>query len=322
MRGTSVAAFVPKPLKASRLREAIGAALGEAPSLRKARSPSAPPRPAGAASTVLVVDDNAMNRTVAVEMVKRLGCSARAVESGERAIEGAPRRALRRGLHGRPDARHGRLRDDPAHRQRPADRAASAHHRHDGERILRRSRPVHRGRDERLHLEAGPPRKRLPARSDWRRASRGWRPSRAASPRSSTRRRSKGCGCSRRRPARPSWRTCRRPSGKRRRSGSRGCARRYAPATRGGGQERRARPSGQRGGAGRDAALLHGHRAGGGGHARRAHWRGAPGRSHREGRGAPDALDMWCSAGLPEGVSRRAACAESAAAPPLRCDAS
>jgi CheY-like chemotaxis protein/HPt (histidine-containing phosphotransfer) domain-containing protein len=85
-------AVTSKPVKVGRLLELVEALLVDeaAPATRRSFVDlEAPPGPAGARArgTALVVDDNELNRRVAVEMVRRLGLSARAVGSGAAAIE-------------------------------------------------------------------------------------------------------------------------------------------------------------------------------------------------------------------------------------------
>ena len=83
-------AVVSKPLKTQRLLEVIEALLAgqPAPARQSSIADVEPPVPTESATgTALVVDDNDLNRRVALEMVRRLGLSARAVESGAQAIE-------------------------------------------------------------------------------------------------------------------------------------------------------------------------------------------------------------------------------------------
>ena len=67
------------------------------------------------------------------------------------------RRRLRRGFHGRADARDGRPRSRPAHPPRSRARAPAAHHRHDRRGLPRRSRPLPGSRHGRLHLQTHQP---------------------------------------------------------------------------------------------------------------------------------------------------------------------
>jgi CheY-like chemotaxis protein/HPt (histidine-containing phosphotransfer) domain-containing protein len=83
-------AVTSQPVKVGRLLELVEALLVDeaAPATRRSFVDlEAPPGPARARGTALVVDDNELNRRVAVEMVKRLGLAARAVGSGAAAIE-------------------------------------------------------------------------------------------------------------------------------------------------------------------------------------------------------------------------------------------
>jgi CheY-like chemotaxis protein len=77
-------------VKAGRLLEVIEALLAgkPAPARQSSSSDLDGSRPSDATSgSALVVDDNELNRRVALEMVRRLGLTARAVESGAEAIE-------------------------------------------------------------------------------------------------------------------------------------------------------------------------------------------------------------------------------------------
>ncbi len=88
--GDALAASVTKPVKAGRLLEVIEALLSgkPAPARQCSSSDLDGSRPSDAtAGSALVVDDNELNRRVALEMVRRLGLTARAVESGAEAIE-------------------------------------------------------------------------------------------------------------------------------------------------------------------------------------------------------------------------------------------
>jgi signal transduction histidine kinase/CheY-like chemotaxis protein len=88
--GDPLVATAPKPLKTGRLLEVIEALLAgrPAPARQSSMADLEPPRaPDVANGSVLVVDDNDMNRRVATEMVRRLGLSARAVGSGAEAID-------------------------------------------------------------------------------------------------------------------------------------------------------------------------------------------------------------------------------------------
>ena len=89
-------ASASKPVKTRRLLEVIEALFAgqPAPLPQSASSDeaSSPPLASGSGSaltalSVLVVDDNDLNRRVAIEMVRRLGLSARDVESGAKAVE-------------------------------------------------------------------------------------------------------------------------------------------------------------------------------------------------------------------------------------------
>jgi CheY-like chemotaxis protein len=83
-------ATASKPVKTGRLLEVIEALLAgqPAPARQSSIADLEAPKPLDPASgSALVVDDNELNRRVALEMVRRLGLSARAVGSGADAIE-------------------------------------------------------------------------------------------------------------------------------------------------------------------------------------------------------------------------------------------
>ncbi len=78
-----------KPVKTARLLEVIEALLAgqPAPVRQSSMADVELPPSDGSNGSALVVDDNDLNRRVALEMVRRLGLSACAVESGAQAIE-------------------------------------------------------------------------------------------------------------------------------------------------------------------------------------------------------------------------------------------
>jgi signal transduction histidine kinase/DNA-binding response OmpR family regulator len=87
-------ATVSKPVKTARLLEVIEALLaGRSAPPRMSSSADLEPIRAGdsAGASALVVDDNEINRRVALEMVRRLGLTVQAVASGAQAIEAVRR---------------------------------------------------------------------------------------------------------------------------------------------------------------------------------------------------------------------------------------
>ncbi len=90
----ALVASASKPVGAARLLEMIEALLAGQPAPAR-QSSMADIAPASVADprggSALVVDDNELNRRVALEMVRRLGLSARAVGSGAEAIDAAAR---------------------------------------------------------------------------------------------------------------------------------------------------------------------------------------------------------------------------------------
>ena len=83
---------VAKPLRQSRLRDALSAALGDGPVAGRGRdrSPSTaePARRVAGADPVLVAEDNPTNQVVAVRWLERLGFEAEVASDGKAALEG------------------------------------------------------------------------------------------------------------------------------------------------------------------------------------------------------------------------------------------
>ncbi len=154
-------ATVSMPVKTGRLLEVVEALLAGQPAPLRTSAiadlePRRPPDPAR--GSVLVVDDNELNRRVAVEMVRRLGLSTCAVGSGAEAIDAF---RVERFDHVLMDV-HMPVMDGFEATRRILElareaREEAAHHRDDRERLARGSRALPRGRDERIHHEARPP---------------------------------------------------------------------------------------------------------------------------------------------------------------------
>jgi len=83
MHAHGFAAMLTKPVRQSHLRDVVAAVAGGA--ARPAVSSALPAR-AHLGLRVLVAEDNAVNRKVALQMLARLGCTATAVEDGARAV--------------------------------------------------------------------------------------------------------------------------------------------------------------------------------------------------------------------------------------------
>jgi two-component system sensor histidine kinase/response regulator len=86
------AAVLAKPLRRSQLFACIARVMsgqsGTAPETPPGAVPAAPPAPArGAGPKILLVEDNPVNREVAVAMLENLGCATEAAENGWLAIE-------------------------------------------------------------------------------------------------------------------------------------------------------------------------------------------------------------------------------------------
>ncbi|MDO5144045.1 MAG: response regulator [bacterium] len=86
-RAAGVTAFCSKPLFMSDLRSTLLAAIDQA----EAQSPSAPPEPERAAMfrnrRLLLVEDNELNREIALEILSEYGCAIEIAENGVEAVE-------------------------------------------------------------------------------------------------------------------------------------------------------------------------------------------------------------------------------------------
>lgn len=86
-KAMGITASVPKPVMESRLRQALDGALHPLSThAARAAGKSATGREPGAQARILVVEDNATNREVAVSILAKLGCRADAVVNGAEAI--------------------------------------------------------------------------------------------------------------------------------------------------------------------------------------------------------------------------------------------
>ncbi|MCP4694391.1 MAG: response regulator, partial [Desulfobacterales bacterium] len=96
--GADFSALLTRPIKKSRLRDAIGEALGLAPGAARGAAAPLPPRSCaeedgvdGKRETpslrVLLAEDNKMNQKVAMKMLKRLGCEILVANNGSEAVK-------------------------------------------------------------------------------------------------------------------------------------------------------------------------------------------------------------------------------------------
>jgi two-component system sensor histidine kinase/response regulator len=99
MKAAQIDAFVPKPVKQSRLLDCLVSVIGQTLStsvLTKASATSAPvvsPRLRArlAETRVLLAEDNAINQKVALGQLKKFGCNAEAVANGQEVLEALQR---------------------------------------------------------------------------------------------------------------------------------------------------------------------------------------------------------------------------------------
>jgi CheY-like chemotaxis protein len=96
-RNVGIVAYLTKPVRPTRLRDALSRALGGAPTTVAAPAAPAPDPSAEAAGAplrrlrVLVAEDNAVNQRVVIRMLETAGCRADAVANGREAVDAIAR---------------------------------------------------------------------------------------------------------------------------------------------------------------------------------------------------------------------------------------
>jgi two-component system sensor histidine kinase/response regulator len=85
--GRLFAAILPKPLRRSQLFSCLSRAMTGAPSEVRAPTAARAPAPQAAGPHVLLVEDNPVNREVALEMLHTLGCRTDTADNGRLAID-------------------------------------------------------------------------------------------------------------------------------------------------------------------------------------------------------------------------------------------
>jgi CheY-like chemotaxis protein len=96
-RAVGIAAYLTKPVRPTRLRDALSRALGGAPTTVAAPAAPAPDPSAEAAGApprrlrVLVAEDNLVNQRVVIRMLETAGCRADAVANGREAVDAIAR---------------------------------------------------------------------------------------------------------------------------------------------------------------------------------------------------------------------------------------
>ncbi len=162
-RQAGVVACLGKPVKQSELFDAVLTALESSPQRTKASkiepeptSNMAPERSSRRLS-LLLAEDNATNRLLAVTLLEKVGHCVETAQNGREAAGTSGLAHIRCGAYGRPDARDGRLRSDGENSAaRTIDRQTYTNNRYDRACHEGGSTALPRFRHGRLHLEAHP----------------------------------------------------------------------------------------------------------------------------------------------------------------------
>ena len=134
--GDGIAGILTKPIKPSQLFDTLVSVLtGKSVDLHRTESKDEPLFDAGMGARmplrILLAEDNVTNQKLAQRMLEQLGYRADIAANGLEAVEAVQRQSIRRGVHGRSNARDGWIGSDALHPSRLAESAETSNHRYD-----------------------------------------------------------------------------------------------------------------------------------------------------------------------------------------------
>ncbi len=156
-RKARIDGYLTKPVRRASLLEAVADVFAPRQPVAPAVGREPQPQDDAAAAPgrrILIAEDNPVNQLVIQGMLAKRGYEVDVAVDGADALAAARPRAARRRVHGHPDARPGRLRDDPPDPRRRERHRPDPDRGDDGRRAGGRPRARDRGRHGRLRDQA------------------------------------------------------------------------------------------------------------------------------------------------------------------------